>query len=119
MTEKGDAPQPDPEWTREKPWEADSLATLEANTDPLDAQLLEQDKRNRLAFKKATGLIIVLAVYFSSALLASGIGVWTWHFLTPWPFLKPPQLEKLQSIIFSGSLGAIVSALARSYLKDK
>lgn len=111
-------PQPSETWKAEEPWEDDSLAMFEERGDSLDAQLKEQDKRNRLQFKKATGRIIVWSVYLLWALLALGLAIWAWHFLTPYPFLKPPQLEKLQSVIFSGSLGAVISVLAKSYLRD-
>jgi hypothetical protein len=115
-----DTPPPSQEWQNEQPWEDDSLAQFETERDPLDAQLMEQDKRNRLAFKKATGRIIVWAVYLLSALLAVGLFIWAWHFLAPttWGFLKPPQLEKLQSTIFSGTIGAVISILAKNYLKN-
>lgn len=118
MTEDDGVPPPDPEWAQDQPWEADSLATLEETGDPLDAQLLEQDKRNRLNFKKATGRVIIWAVYLLAVLLAIGLLIWAWHFLTPWGFLEPHQLEKLQSTIFSGTLGAVVSVLARNYVRN-
>src|SRR3990167_6943481 len=113
-----DTPPPSPEWTAEEPWREDSLAQFEGQTDPLDAQLQEQDKLNRLRFKKATGRIIVWSVYGMWILLAVGLAVWTWQFLTPYPFLGPHQIEKLQSVIFSGSLGAVISVLARNYIRD-
>ncbi|MGV9005282.1 MAG: hypothetical protein ACOH1H_00950 [Brevundimonas sp.] len=113
-----DAPPPPEEWQQEQPWEDDSLALFEGQRDPLDAQIQEQDKRNRLRFKKATGRIIVWSVYGMWGLLAIGLLVWTWHFLTPCPFLEPHQIEKLQSVIFSGSLGAVISILARNYIRE-
>jgi len=113
-----EVPPPSDEWKAEEPWEDDSLALFEERGDSLDAQLKEQDKRNRLRFKKATGRIVVWSVYLLWLLLAIGLAVWAWHFLTPCPFLEPHQLEKLQSVIFSGSLGAVVSVLARSYLRN-
>lgn len=111
-------PTPTREWEEEEPWVDDALAQFEEQTDPLDAQLREQDKRNRLRFKKATGRIIVWSVYLVWLLLTVGVSIWAWHFLTPYNFLSPHQLEKLQSVIFSGSMGAVVSVLARNYIRD-
>ncbi len=111
-----DVPPPTEEWKAEEPWEDDTLAQLEDQTDPLDAQILEQDKRNRLQFKKASGRLIVWSTYLFWAILVAGLMVWCWHYLTPWPFLTEPQLSKVQSVIFSGTLGAVVSSLAKGYL---
>lgn len=56
------------------------------------------------------GLMIVFTLLFAASIL-----VWSWHYLTPCGFLTPEQLSKIQSVIFSGSLGAIVS----SYFQKK
>lgn len=111
------APPPPDDWKAEQPWEDDSLAVFEVQSDPLDAQLREQDKRNRLSFKKVTGRLIVASVVLFWLLITVSLIVWTWHFITPWGFLEEPQLVKIQSIIFSGTLGALISTMARGYIE--
>lgn len=116
MTDTNDIPPPSEEWKKEQPWEDDSLAQFEAEKDPLDAQLVEQDKRNKLRFKRVTGRIIVWTTYLLWGLFASGLIVWVWHYVTPWEFLTPDKLAKLQGVVFSGALGAIASSLAKNYI---
>lgn len=47
--------------------------------------------------------------------LALAIIVYGWHLLTPWPFLAPVALEKIQTILFS----AIASSLLTGYAKKR
>lgn len=114
MTDK--IPGPPPEFAEEEPWRDDSLAQFEEERDPWDAQIQTQDKRNRLAFKKATGRLIVWSVYGFWLVLALAFGVWAFHYITPWCFLSDDQLTKIQSVIFSGTLGAVIATLSKNYI---
>ena len=117
MSDDGDdgLPPVGEEWLSEEPWEDDSLAQFEEDADHLDAQIRAQEKRNKLNFTRAVGWIVVRFIFFAGGLLAAGIAVLAYHYMTPWCFLSEAELHKLQSIIFSGALGAMVSALARQY----
>ncbi|WP_303230507.1 hypothetical protein [Comamonas kerstersii] len=61
-------------------------------------------------------LTITFAVIFIAALL-----VWTWHHIAPacighWRthWLDSQQLGKIQSILFSGGMGAVISGIVRT-----
>ena len=59
------------------------------------------------------GNIAVCFVWVLSSLFVAVLGVWLFHFLTPWGWLTELQLSKIQTVVFSGSLGALVSAFAQ------
>jgi hypothetical protein len=50
---------------------------------------------------------------FFTLLFMTTLGTWTWHYIvaSDYGWLTEDQLSKIQSIIFSGSLGAIVSGI--------
>lgn len=58
-------------------------------------------------------LTIAFAATFVLALLA-----WAFHYLAPvcWHWLTDPQLSKIQSVLFSGGMGAVISAIIRGQL---
>jgi hypothetical protein len=105
------------EWVSEEPWQDDSLADFETNVDHLEDQIRAQEKQNRLNFTVALGKIVIWAVYTASALLILGVVILAFHYMTPWDFLSESDLHKLQSIIFSGALGAMISTIAKQYIK--
>lgn len=82
--------------------------------DELEETKRKNDK-NWLALYGWVILIITLvfALTFLGALIA-----WTWHYLAPscWHWLDPHQLSKIQSVLFSGGMGAIISGIIRSQL---
>lgn len=57
------------------------------------------------------GVTIALAIIFVAA-----IGVWAFHYLTCWTWLTDSQLEKVQSILFSGGMGAVVANIIRTQI---
>jgi hypothetical protein len=111
-------PPPSAEFVKEAPWDDDAMARFETEMDPLEAQILQREALNRLKFLKASGTIVVLAVYLFAGILAASFIVWSWHYITPWAFLTEEQLAKIQSVIFSGTLGAVVATLARGYIRQ-
>lgn len=115
MSEDDQLPPLEEEWVREEPWEDDPLATFESEDDHLEAQLRAQDKRNRLDFSRAIGQVVTIFIYFAAALLFAGLGVLAFHYLTPFGWLEPDEVDHLQSMVFSGTLGAVVSMLAKRY----
>ncbi len=56
-------------------------------------------------------LTIVFAVVFLGAFV-----VWAWHYLTCWTWLEEHQLSKIQSILFSGGMGAVVTSIVRTQM---
>ncbi|PCI04610.1 MAG: hypothetical protein COB78_09975 [Hyphomicrobiales bacterium] len=65
--------------------------------------------------------LIVCFLYLAFLLLAACAFVMVWHFVVPesWLFLTDVRLEKLRSFLFSGGVGAGVTALAKSKLVSK
>jgi hypothetical protein len=110
-------PPPSKEWQAEEPWDSDPLASFEQDKVPLDAQLLEQDKKNRLAFRRHFGFISIISMYLIWTVIVVGAISWLWNYLTPWKFLTDAQLDKVQSIVFSGMMGAFASAWARRHIE--
>jgi hypothetical protein len=51
-------------------------------------------------------------------MFALSLIVWSWHYLAPAcvTWLTAEQLSKIQSVIFSGSLGAIVTSILKKQL---
>lgn len=70
---------------------------------------------NDILWYRVYGWVVVILMLFFVSLFCVSLGVWVVHYVTPCSWLSPDQLSKIQSIIFSGSLGAIVS----SYMQKK
>jgi hypothetical protein len=53
-----------------------------------------------------------------SALYVSALFIWTFHYIAPeaWGFLSDAQLSKVQSVLFSGSVGAVVSSVMTKHV---
>lgn len=78
----------------------------------LDDVKLENDKR----WLKVYGWVLVaVTVVFASVFIGSFVA-WAFHHLTPWTWLDPEQIDKIQSILFSGGMGAIVTGIIRSQI---
>ena len=72
-------------------------------------------KRNN-RFIRHSGRIGVGLMWFFAAALVATMGVWLVHFLTPWTWLDADQLSKIQTVIFSGSLSAIVATFFQRHI---
>lgn len=97
------------------PWANDTLAKAESKKWGDDEALQGIKKRNEGRILQVWGLIVPVLMILFTLLFVASIFAWAWHYLTPWVWLKPDQLSKIQSVIFSGALGAIVS----SYFKKR
>jgi hypothetical protein len=64
------------------------------------------------------GLIVIFLTLIFSILFISSLVVWSWHYLAPsyWTWLSSEQLSKVQSVLFSGGMGAIVSTIVQKQL---
>jgi len=106
-------PPPDsvPKW-------ADAKATAEEINWPNEKALQGQKDSNQMWALKATGVATVVLIVFFVLVFIFSLGFWIWHQLMPCQYLwmTEAQLSKVQSVIFSGSIGAIVSAYVRKHI---
>ena len=71
-----------------------------------------QRSQNELWVLKTLGMTIpvivaCIAIFFVSSLFVLGC-----HYLAPWRWLEPNDISRLQSVMFSGAIGAISSIYA-------
>ncbi|MEA1940679.1 MAG: hypothetical protein U9P68_00380 [Pseudomonadota bacterium] len=113
---KVDVPPPPTSAGDNPSWADDKKAKKEEQywSDPDKLQGLEH--RNQAWVLHVYGILVPAFMIFFSIIFIASLGVWVWHHITPWTFLQPAQLEKIQSIVFSGTLGAIVSAYAQRHM---
>lgn len=112
-----DEPPPPPaEWAEGNEWNRDPVAFAEGRNWP-DSEALKGTKdENTLMLLRHSGKIAVCMMWFFSLVFVSSMGVWLFHFLTPWGWLSEIQLSKIQTVVFSGSIGALVSAFAQKQI---
>lgn len=98
-----------PKWVDDEAAEQENESWL--NYDELVGN---QKKANEFWEIRIFGWAVRLFMAVFALLFLSSVIIWSLHLLTPVCWLEPDQLSKIQSIIFSGSLGAIVSQYFRS-----
>ena len=113
-----DAPQPSESWDESTEWYYDSVATDENKQWPDEKALKGTKDENTIILLRNSGKIAVCMMWFFALVFISSMGVWLFHFLTPWGWLNEFQLSKIQTVIFSGSLGALVSAFAQKHITE-
>lgn len=98
-------------------WASDKEAREEEKSWIDEDKLKGQRNKNKIGFLKAVGWIAPVVMIILSLVFIASFVSWSLHFLLPkcYQWLEPEQLSKIQSIIFSGAMGAIVS----SYLKKQ
>nr|WP_321484271.1 hypothetical protein [uncultured Cohaesibacter sp.] len=101
-------------------WAANGLAKEEEKNWDDEDKLKGQKAQNTLQWLKVYGVIVVALTVLFSIIFISGMVIWAWHYLAPdcWGWLTSEQLSKVQSVIFSGSLGGIVSFIAQRHLSQ-
>jgi hypothetical protein len=108
---------PPPESAGANPsWADNSRAKSEEKNWNNEQKLKDATEKNSLRYIKVIGYIVPIFMIMASILFISAIAVWAVHILTPIEFLKPEQLSKIQSILFSGSLGAVISSYAHKHI---
>jgi len=62
-------------------------------------------------------LMLVVTVVFTLAFLTAFV-IWGWHHVAKqeWVWLEQVQLDKIQSVLFSGGMGAVISGIVRTQL---
>ena len=92
--------QPTPGW-----------ASVEAKKEDADWSTLDQQKlKNDKGWLKVYGMIlVVLTCVFAGAFVLTLLA-WIFHYIAPtsWHWLCSDQLSKIQSILFSGGMGAVI-----------
>jgi len=86
----------------------------EEKWDTLDDVKLKNDKRWLTVYGWVfLTITVVFTFVFVVALL-----VWVFHYLIPegWHWLEDQQLSKIQSVLFSGGMGAVISGIIRTQL---
>ena len=112
-----DIPQPEVPETA-YPW-----STTDAKREDRDWEneslLTGQETRNQFNLLKAYGYAIVVFLGFFVILFLGSLGSWTAHYLLPvsYHWLTAEQLSKIQSVLFSGSIGGVVSIVAQKHLR--
>jgi len=101
-----DAP---PSWA-----DTSSAVAEEKNWNDLDTIRVANDGRwLRLYGWTIVGFTVTFALVFLASLIA-----WSSHYILPkaWLWLGDDQLSKIQSVLFSGGMGAIISAMVKRQL---
>lgn len=112
-----DEPPPPPfEWAEGQEWKQDPVAEAEKSKWPDQESLKGTKDENTLMLLRHSGKIAVCMMWFFALVFVASMGVWLFHFLTPWGWLTELQLSKIQTVVFSGSLGALVSAFAQKHI---
>lgn len=94
------------------------MAQKEERYFPDEDALKGQRHKNDMVWLRAYGLVVVILMCFFSFLFVVSVFAWAWHYLMPTSYfwLTEDQLSKIQSVIFSGSLGGVVATVAQRQL---
>ncbi len=60
-------------------------------------------------------MLVWLIMIIVTTVLLFAIVVWAGHNIYTWDFLIPEQVEKIQTVLFSGSVAALVSNAIRTF----
>ncbi len=80
-----------------------------------EEKIAHQKNKNTVKELKSIGKIVRFLMFLFCGLFVVFLCSWAWHFIMPecWHWLKSDKINKIQSIIFSGSLGAMASIYFR------
>jgi hypothetical protein len=79
-----------------------------------------RETANQLLLLKVYGWVLVIFMICFVLLFLGSLASWTLHYLLPisYHWLTAEQLSKIQSVLFSGSIGGVASLVAqRHFLK--
>ncbi len=99
-------------------WIGDLNAKAEEDNWDKEGELSGQKGKNHLLWLKAYGWVVMVFLVFFTVLFVGSLGSWAAHYLLPVKFhwLAGGPLSKIQSILFSGSIGGVVSLIAQKEL---
>ena len=86
----------------------------EQKWDELEETKRKHDKRWLAHY----GWIVVVLTWIFAGIFAIALLCWVWHYIGPanWYWLDDARLSKIQSILFSSGMGAVVSGMVRGQL---
>lgn len=111
-----EVPDPPSGASANTPWAEDEQSRNEEKYWDNPEKLQGLKRRNHAWVLATYGVIVPVFMGFFAFVFAASLGVWVWHHVTAWGFLEQAQLDKIQSVVFSGTLGAVVSAYAQRHL---
>lgn len=99
------------------PPQQDDIADDEYENWGNPKELLRIKHKNSIRWHVAAGRIALVFMYAFAFMVLSVLSVWFWHLLAPdsWHWLSGDTLDKIQALIFNGSLGAIFSMIIQRY----
>lgn len=99
-------------------WVDRNPAERESKYWPDERRLRGQEASNKLWALRAIGLVVFVMILVFALLFLAAVFSWTAHHVLPESqhWLDEYQLSRIQSIIFSGALGAIVSGYIQRLL---
>jgi hypothetical protein len=77
----------------------------------------EQTRREQL--RNHVNIIALIFIWCGALVALGGFFVWAIHVVTPWHFLTPAQLSKLESIATAVTTTGSIGALIFNYFKDR
>lgn len=94
-------------------------ATVDARKEDKKWDELEETKRNNdKRWLVVYGwVLLAITIAFSLTFLVALLS-WAFHYIAPygWHWLDDAQLGKIQSVLFSGGMGAIISSIIRAQI---
>lgn len=105
---------PEPDLQSTPLWAANNGAKEEKYWDELD----KVREKNDIIWLTVYGKILVAITTIFAGLFLVSLCFWAYHHLAPkcWTWLTPDQLSKVQSVLFSGGMGAIVSSVVQKQI---
>ena len=117
-TDGFDVPPPDNDWEKGKGWLHDNAAKAEQQKfDDENALRSSKARAHRLFIRTLTSLGIWTLVAIWIALIAI-FASYILHLLMPecWYWMSPKKIQKLETTLFSGGVGAVLVSFLRSHL---
>ena len=120
MPEPLEVPGPSNEGVQLPKWHQDDRAKKENEKWGDDEALGAIKNKNDQRIHSVYGWIVAVFMILLSIVFAFSIISWAWHYLAPanCGWLEKEQFEKIQAILFSGSLGAILSHVIQKHFMN-
>jgi len=111
-------PVPPPENPPKPKWQSDQKALAEVGNWDNEGILRGQEEKNHLLWLKLYGFVTLAFLGTFTLLFLGSLLSWSWHYMAPecCHWLTEQQLSKIQSVLFSGSIGGVVSLMAQKQL---
>lgn len=114
-----DSVPPPPEFAKAMPWAAEASLAQEEDEryGELDG-IQKQRVANDIVWLKTYGIVVMIMTIVFTFIFGVSLIVWSLHYILPESclWLSEEQLSKIQSVLFSGGMGAIVSSIIKKQL---